>query len=125
MRCRALLNHSINYISSGGSHPLLIRNFMIASWFAYDHSYQKSFFVTAGAAVCSFIAVVDDRVIHGVVKRTDEAEKEYDDAMRMGQSAFLVEEKLPDVFKAKIGNLAPGSGAKIRLTYVTELKGTR
>jgi hypothetical protein len=24
--------------------------------------------------------------------------------------------------KAKVGNLAPGSGAKIRLTYVTELK---
>ena len=32
------------------------------------------------------------------------------------------QETLPDVFKAKVGNLPAGSGAKIRLTYITELK---
>ncbi|XP_046649139.1 von Willebrand factor A domain-containing protein 5A-like [Daphnia pulicaria] len=75
-----------------------------------------------GAGVSKFTAEVDGRVIEGVVKETEQAKTDYDEAIKSGHSAFLVEEKLPDVFKAKVGNLAPGSGAKIRLTYVTELK---
>ncbi|KAI9556533.1 hypothetical protein GHT06_016323 [Daphnia sinensis] len=75
-----------------------------------------------GAAVCKFTAEVDGRVIEGVVKETKEAREDYDEAIQSGHSAFLVEEKLPDVFKAKVGNLAAGSGAKISITYVTELK---
>nr|CAH0110060.1 unnamed protein product [Daphnia galeata] len=80
-----------------------------------------------GAGVCKFTAEVDGRVIEGVVKEKAEAKTDYDEALKSGHSAFLVEEKLPDVFKvdnchAKVGNLAAGSGAKIRLTYVTELK---
>ncbi|KZS05848.1 Uncharacterized protein APZ42_030786 [Daphnia magna] len=75
-----------------------------------------------GAGICKFTAEVDGRVIEGVVKETKEAREDYDEAIQSGHSAFLVEEKLPDVFKAKVGNLAAGSGAKISLTYVTELK---
>ncbi|EFX83005.1 hypothetical protein DAPPUDRAFT_302138 [Daphnia pulex] len=75
-----------------------------------------------GAGVSKFTAEVDGRLIEGVVKETEQAKTDYDQAIKSGHSAFLVEEKLPDVFKAKVGNLAPGSGAKIRLTYVTELK---
>jgi len=75
-----------------------------------------------GAAVCSFTAEVDGRKIQGVVKETEEARTDYETAISSGQTAFLVEEKLPDVFKAKVGNLAAGSGAKIQLTYITELK---
>ncbi|XP_046436816.1 von Willebrand factor A domain-containing protein 5A-like [Daphnia pulex] len=75
-----------------------------------------------GAGVCKFTAEVDGRSIEGVVKKTEEAQTDYEQAIQSGHSAFLVEEKLPDVFKAKVGNLAAGSGAKIRLTYVTELK---
>ncbi|XP_057373545.1 von Willebrand factor A domain-containing protein 5A-like [Daphnia carinata] len=75
-----------------------------------------------GAGICKFTAEVDGRVIEGVVKETKEAQEDYDEAIQSGHSAFLVEEKLPDVFKAKVGNLAAGSGAKISLTYVTELK---
>lgn len=75
-----------------------------------------------GAGVCQFTAEVDGRIIQGVAKETEEAKTDYEHAIQSGHSAFLVEEKLPDVFKAKIGNLAAGSGAKIRLTYVTELK---
>ncbi|XP_046436817.1 von Willebrand factor A domain-containing protein 5A-like [Daphnia pulex] len=78
--------------------------------------------VDEGAGVCHFTAEVDGRSIEGVVKETEEARNDYDQAIQSGHSAFLVEEKLPDVFKAKVGNLAAGSGAKIRLTYVTELK---
>ena len=61
-------------------------------------------------------------MIEGVVKETVEAQEDYDEAIRSGRSAFMMEETLPDVFKAKVGNLPAGSGAKIRLTYITELK---
>ena len=52
-----------------------------------------------GAGVCKFTAEVDGRLIEGVVKETEEAKADYEDAIRTGHTAFLVEEKLPDVFK--------------------------
>lgn len=52
-----------------------------------------------GAGVCRFTAEVDGRLIEGVVKETEEAKADYEEATRTGHTAFLVEEKLPDVFK--------------------------
>ena len=49
--------------------------------------------------MCSFTAEVDGRTIQGVVKETEEAKTDYKEAIRSGHTAFLVEEKLPDVFK--------------------------
>lgn len=46
-----------------------------------------------------FRATVEDREIEGVVKETEQAQADYDDAIRTGHTAFLVEEKLDDVFK--------------------------
>ena len=57
-----------------------------------------------------------------MVKETEQAQRDYKEALESGHSAFLLTETLPDVFKAKVGNLPAGSGAKIRLTYITELK---
>ena len=67
--------------------------------------------IFAGAAVCRFTAEVDGRFIEGVVKETKQAEQDYKEGIESGHTAFLVEEKLPDVFKVllqhlpKIGNL--------------------
>jgi hypothetical protein len=52
-----------------------------------------------GAGVCKFTAEIDGRSIEGVVKETKEAQTDYEEAIQSGHSAFLVEEKLPDVFK--------------------------
>ena len=49
--------------------------------------------------MCKFTAEVDGRNIEGVVKETEEARTDYEQAIQSGHSAFLVEEKLPDVFK--------------------------
>ena len=49
--------------------------------------------------MCKFTAEVDGRLIEGVVKETEEARVDYEQAIQSGHSAFLVEEKLPDVFK--------------------------
>ena len=55
--------------------------------------------INTGAGVCKFTAEVDGRVIEGVVKETAKAKTDYDEALKSGHSAFLVEEKLLDVFK--------------------------
>ena len=39
----------------------------------------------------------------------------------MRQTAVLVEETTPEVLKIKLGQLKPGSGATIKLTYISEL----
>ena len=52
-----------------------------------------------GAAVRGFMAEMDGRIIKGVVKETKQAKEDYEDAIATGYSAFLLEEKLADVFK--------------------------
>ena len=52
-----------------------------------------------GAAVCHFSARVDGRIIEGVVKENEQAQTDYDQAIQSGRAAFMVEQKLPDVFK--------------------------
>ncbi|XP_051813581.1 von Willebrand factor A domain-containing protein 5A-like isoform X29 [Acanthochromis polyacanthus] len=75
------------------------------------------------AAVCHFSAVVGQKEIVAEVKEKQEAREEYDDALSSGQQAFLLEEseQSPDIFSMKVGSLAPGESASIRLEYVTEL----
>ncbi len=73
------------------------------------------------AAVCGFAAVVGGVRYDGVVKSREEAFATYDDALAEGHGAFLLDEERPDVFRASIGNLAPGMEVQIELTYVAEL----
>ena len=46
-----------------------------------------------------FSASFENREILGIVKEIEEAKKNYEEALESKQSAFLLEEKLPDVFK--------------------------
>ena len=59
----------------------------------------NEFSLLLGAGVCHFLAEVDGRNIEGIVKETEKATIDYEQAIQSGHSAFLVEEKLPDVFK--------------------------
>ena len=68
------------------------------------------FFSILGASVWKFSAEVDGRQIQGVVKETAEAEADYDEALRSGKSAFMMQEKLPDVFM--VSNLKSQSFSK-------------
>ena len=38
-----------------------------------------------------------------------------------GNTAILLEETAPDIFSMKLGQLKPGAGAKVKLTYIMEL----
>lgn len=74
-----------------------------------------------GAAVCGFEAIIDGTLVVGEVKEREEAFRMYDDAMEGGHGAYLLDEERPDVFRASVGNLPPGSEVLLKLTYVTEL----
>ncbi|CAG0896248.1 unnamed protein product, partial [Darwinula stevensoni] len=72
------------------------------------------------AAICGFQAEIEGRKIQGQVRKKEEARHIYEESVKQGQTAFLVEETKLDIFQAKIGNLPAGSVATITLTYVTE-----
>ena len=36
-------------------------------------------------------------------------------------TAIVLEETAPDIFSMKLGQLKPGAGAKVKLTYIMEL----
>src|SRR5690242_1393562 len=58
-----------------------------------------------GAAVCGFEVVFFDKVFTGVVEETDQAIRQYDDAIAEGHGAYLLERHRPDVFSVRVGNL--------------------
>jgi Ca-activated chloride channel family protein len=67
------------------------------------------------AAVTSFRFEVAGRVIDGIIKEREQAQRDYAEAIVAGHRAALAEEERPGVFTMKVGNLMPGERAKIRL----------
>jgi len=74
------------------------------------------------AAVCEFEAVVGDRRIIGIAKPKQQARQEYQQAINRGDGAYLLEEDKPDIFRAKVGNILPGTEVSITIKYVAEIK---
>jgi von Willebrand factor A domain-containing protein 5 len=76
------------------------------------------------AAIYSFAARIDDREIVAELKEQKEAQKEYTDALRQGDGAYLLEqdEKSQDNFIISVGALPPGKECHISISYVTELQ---
>ncbi|XP_065133588.1 von Willebrand factor A domain-containing protein 5A-like [Paramisgurnus dabryanus] len=77
----------------------------------------------ADAAVCHFSAKIGDQEIVAEVQERQTARDRYDDAVSLGQQAFLLEEseESSDVFSLSVGCLSPGQNADITITYITEL----
>ena len=55
------------------------------------------------------------------MKEKAEAEREYNEAISEQNTAFLLEQTKTDVFQIRVGQLKPGSGSKVKLSYVSEL----
>ena len=72
-------------------------------------------------AVTFFEAEIDGRRIVTEVKEKEKARKDYDEAMMNKKTAILLEETQPDIFRIKLGQLKPGSGANIVIKYISEL----
>ena len=76
------------------------------------------------AVIYSFVALIDDREIVVELKEKKEAQKEYTNALRQGQGAYLLEqdEKSQDNFIINVGALPAGKECHISISYVTELQ---
>ncbi|KAA1473925.1 hypothetical protein DENSPDRAFT_882390 [Dentipellis sp. KUC8613] len=76
----------------------------------------------ARAAVCAFeMRRSDGEVIFGVVKEKDLAAREYDDAVRDGHFAGLVEAATDDVFTMSVGSIPARVTVVTKLSFVMDL----
>ncbi|XP_006832122.1 PREDICTED: poly [ADP-ribose] polymerase 4-like [Chrysochloris asiatica] len=73
------------------------------------------------AAVCGFEAFINGKHIVGEVKEKNKAHQEYQEAIRKGHGAYLMDQDAPDVFTVSVGNLPPKAKVLIKITYITEL----
>jgi len=75
-----------------------------------------------GAAICSFEARIDSRLITGAIEEREKAFEHYDEALAQGDGAYLLDEERPNIFTLSVGNLNPGASVLIEIEYVTLLE---
>ena len=73
------------------------------------------------AAVTSFTAELEGRTIKTEIKEKSDARDDYNRAVANHQTAVILEETKQDIFEIRVGQLSPGSGCVVRLTYIMEL----
>lgn len=72
------------------------------------------------AAVHAMSARIGDRLITAEIRAKEIARVEYDLAKREGKTAVLLEQQRENVFQMNVGNILPGDGVRVELSY-TEL----
>jgi Ca-activated chloride channel family protein len=65
--------------------------------------------------------ITGDRVLTGMIEKSDDAIEKYESAVAAGDAAFLAEQERPDVFTIRVGNIKPKQAAIVRLTYICPL----
>ncbi|POR31935.1 von Willebrand factor A domain-containing protein 5A [Tolypocladium paradoxum] len=77
-----------------------------------------------GVSVVGFTCTVGSRVIRGVVRERQAAQKTFDDAVSRGETAGLLQqsERAADVFTTTLGNVPAGETVKVEITYLGELE---
>ncbi len=73
------------------------------------------------AAVDDMTMVIGERRIVGIIKRRDEARAMYDQAVKRGSTASLLEQERPNIFTQSVGNIKPGKEIHIEISYVDVL----
>ena len=74
------------------------------------------------AAVDDMTMVVGEKRIVGVIKRRQAAREIYEDALRRGATAALLEQERPNIFTQSVGNIKPGQEVTIEISYVDVLE---
>ncbi|CAI2170322.1 14928_t:CDS:2 [Funneliformis geosporum] len=94
--------------------------------YKYSESNQSQaiykFPILPSSAICDFEFKVDGREIKGIVEETEQATKEYEEAIKDGYIACTIEDQSPDLFYCFVGTILPGQTIEIRLIYVSELR---
>lgn len=74
------------------------------------------------AAVDAMTMKIGDRVIKGLIKRREEAQRIYQAARDAGQAASLLDQERPNIFTQSVANIMPGDRIEIEISYVEYLK---
>ena len=72
------------------------------------------------AAVYGMVMNTGDREITAEIREREQARREYEEAREQGQTASLLEQERPNVFRMNVANILPGDSIAVRLSY-TEL----
>ena len=76
-----------------------------------------------GVSVTSFTCEVGSRVIKGFVEEKAKARQTYEEAVKCGETAGLLEQgPTSDVFTVALGNIPAGAELIVKISYVGELK---
>ena len=73
------------------------------------------------AAIDDMTMTVGDRRIVGLIKRRAEAQALYQEAIRQGKTASLLEQERPNIFTQSVGNIQPNDEVRIEISYVDVL----
>ncbi|MGD9162123.1 MAG: VIT domain-containing protein [Desulfobacteraceae bacterium] len=74
------------------------------------------------SAVDRYSFKIGEKVIKGVVKKNEEARREYEKARNDGRKAGLLEQERPDIFTQSLVNIPPGASITANIEYVHTLK---
>lgn len=73
------------------------------------------------AAVDSMTMTIGDRTIKAEIRTREDARRLYDEARNRGNTAALLDQHRPNVFRQSVANIEPGAKIQIALTYVEVL----
>ena len=72
-----------------------------------------------GAAVDSFKMRIGERVINGLIKEKEQAQKEFEAAKRSGKKAGLLKQHRPNMFSISVANIGPNEQVETCLLYTS------
>ncbi|KAJ4462800.1 putative von Willebrand factor type A domain protein [Paratrimastix pyriformis] len=72
-------------------------------------------------AITGLEVTFGDTTLRGKFEEKQKARQTYEEAVRGGKQASLLEEQRPDIFTASIGNIRPGEKSVVTIHYVTQL----
>ena len=84
-------------------HYFNFTNFLLLQIFRESNPIEVkySYPVEESAAIIAFEANIDSHEIEAVVKEKEKAKQEYNQAIQYGNSAILLEETAPDIFRSQ------------------------
>ncbi|KAI5296623.1 hypothetical protein KEM52_005574 [Ascosphaera acerosa] len=83
-----------------------------------------TFPIINGASVIAFRCAIGDRLIEGIVQDRDQASAQYEETLKAGKSAALLQQYdlAADTFTARLGNVKIGESLTVELEYLLELE---
>jgi len=69
------------------------------------------------AAVSAMKMTIGERTVTAVIRKREEARRDYEQAKSQGKSASLLEQQRPNVFQMNVANIMPGDEIRTELTY--------